>query len=1242
MLLARLLHKNRKISDDFGSLTRQVVSSSISMGHMWYKEKNKNPIVSLTLLLALVTTPMLTSFLKSDYVLARGGTETPSFPLPSAVPEGTKIRLDGSTSMTRTNEALKERFEKEYSGAEVKLASNGTNEALKALQEGKIEIAAIGRGLTPDEEKLGLAQQRLRREKIAIIVGKDNPFKGNLTNKQFAQIYRGEINDWSQLGGRSGKIRVIDLPDSSDTRRAFGNYPVFKGNLFRTGSTATQLDSDDPAEVVKELGNDGIGFVLANQVSKLDNVRVLKMHKTLPDDPRYPYSQPLVYVFKKNPSEAVKNFVGFATAAPGKEALEKAREEEAKAVAATVARSVSGDGNATEGGTPQTTSTPGSTEAATSDAKTTTGGNETAQSGATSDSKTANAGNENAGVGAGNENGETATNGAEAPGVATATNTSASGETASGDQAFLPGESAGASNEATVGTIPWWWFLLPVAALGALILWWLLGRRKSQEDDTIARGVLPDNAPPPFTPTSTSTSGAVKEPVANQPVEPTAGINTTTVEAAANTAENNPGINAAGIAAGIAGVGLGAAALSSQNQEDTPEVSEKSVAETASELHLNAPSLQQPDISSVEVPDLQQPDIPDTGLDLEAPAAVVNNSYPPIPLISNQTDGEAPPTEENHPTELGLENSPQEELPKPTSSNNWLGNFTLGAAAGAERIKSKLTAKDTPESAASETLSQENSPQVNQSATDETVSDAELEVNARTEYPQLPDVWETPETEPPTSDEQVNSNSSFSLDGAASAAAGLAGGAAALGSRLFNRDDVGNNPQENNNPESQPQETQETTQSDLWGTADTEPPENNKLENSSFSLGSAAAAAAGLAGGAAALGSRLFNQENEETDDISNNTEESTNPESQAQVTQEATQSDLWATSTTERSPKSDSEPQVIEETSSVSNPDLPEVRITTSNEQSADSQETPPQKQPQSNGLPNVWVTPSHSQSTTAQDEGNPASSVVGAVLAGGAALASGMLGGNQESQKLDENSTDEDVALDKIADEAEADTNILASEQNSDVGETLEDKIDGNQHHEDTESPNESYILLASRTPKWAYASWNITAADREAMQNLGGTQLVLRLYDSTDLDLSYQSAKLVQQYECEEIVNHRYVAIPNTDRDYIAEIGYVSKDKDWLLVSRSPIVRVFNRPQKDFWFEADAELIIHGATEPGSTVTIGGQNIKVKQDGTFHLRVPFTESLIEYLITAVSEDSEKARTIHMQFQQSERKNS
>ncbi|MEA5515897.1 DUF4912 domain-containing protein, partial [Nodularia sp. UHCC 0506] len=181
-----------------------------------------------------------------------------------------------------------------------------------------------------------------------------------------------------------------------------------------------------------------------------------------------------------------------------------------------------------------------------------------------------------------------------------------------------------------------------------------------------------------------------------------------------------------------------------------------------------------------------------------------------------------------------------------------------------------------------------------------------------------------------------------------------------------------------------------------------------------------------------------------------------------------------------------------------------------------------------------------------------------------------------------------------------------------------------------------HESTIVLKTRTPKWAYASWYISTTDQQMLQTNSISQLSLRLYDVTDLDLSYQTPQLVQRYECDEITSDRYVAIPATDHDYVAEIGYLTAGNRWEVIVRSEIIRVFSRPQADFWFVADAELIIHGSTEPGATVNIAGKPIKLKSDGTFHLRVPFSDDSINYLMTATAANKEHSTTIRKKFSQ------
>ncbi len=243
------------------------------------------------------------------------------FKLPASLPDNTKITVDGSHSMRVPNEALKKRFADKYAGTEINLKGSSTDEALAALLDNKIDLAAIGRSLTEAEKAKGLQQVLLQRGKVAVIVGADNPFKGNLTFDQFARMFRGEITDWQEVGGAPGPIKFVDHPDKSDTRLALSKYKVFEGAPFETGANAVKAATDTPEDIVKELGNNGISYVIADQVLDNPTVRILEMHKTLPTDPRYPYSQPRGYAFTKAPNLATQAFLGFATSEPGKEAV---------------------------------------------------------------------------------------------------------------------------------------------------------------------------------------------------------------------------------------------------------------------------------------------------------------------------------------------------------------------------------------------------------------------------------------------------------------------------------------------------------------------------------------------------------------------------------------------------------------------------------------------------------------------------------------------------------------------------------------------------------------------------------------------------------------------------------------------------------------------------------------------------------------------------------------------------------
>jgi len=282
----------------------------------------RNPSASLLSLLLFTSLANVAEFTTQQPSAALAQSPTPSPNLPNELPSGTKVRIDGSSSMRATNDALEAQFEKKYAGTQVEKAYNGSDAALKALVDGQIDLAAIGRPLTQAEKDQGLVTLPVGREKLAIFVGPDNDFQGDLTFEQFARIFRGEITDWSQVGGTAGTIRLVDRPESSDTRRTLQNYSVFKGQPFVTGSTAAPVTVDETDAVVQDLGNDGIGYAVVSQVRDRSDLRIVPMHKTLPTDPRYPYSQPRYYVFKRGalPVGAAA-FLGYLTSTPEGQAI---------------------------------------------------------------------------------------------------------------------------------------------------------------------------------------------------------------------------------------------------------------------------------------------------------------------------------------------------------------------------------------------------------------------------------------------------------------------------------------------------------------------------------------------------------------------------------------------------------------------------------------------------------------------------------------------------------------------------------------------------------------------------------------------------------------------------------------------------------------------------------------------------------------------------------------------------------
>lgn len=67
-----------------------------------------------------------------------------------------------------------------------------------------------------------------------------------------------------------------------------------------------------------------------------------------------------------------------------------------------------------------------------------------------------------------------------------------------------------------------------------------------------------------------------------------------------------------------------------------------------------------------------------------------------------------------------------------------------------------------------------------------------------------------------------------------------------------------------------------------------------------------------------------------------------------------------------------------------------------------------------------------------------------------------------------------------------------------------------------------------------------------------------------------------------------------------------------------------------QRNFWFQLDAELIVYGSTEPHARVTLQGEPVKLRDDGTFTMRFSLPDSRQIIPATAASADGVEERTV------------
>ena len=242
------------------------------------------------------------------------------FKAPNSLPPGTAIAINGSTSMVQINQALKTSFQQQFPGTQIITNAQGSNRGIKLLQQGDIDVAAISRPLTAQEKASGLAAVAIVQDAIAVVVSVNNPYRRGLTKAQVKDIFAGNITNWSEVGGKSSTIKVINRPSISGTHQVF-KQEVLQGNNFGNGNNFTTMERDATTPILRALGTDGISYATYAQVANQQTVRTVAIDGLTPEAANYPYQRVLYYAYQEPASPEVEAFLGYTLSPEGQQAI---------------------------------------------------------------------------------------------------------------------------------------------------------------------------------------------------------------------------------------------------------------------------------------------------------------------------------------------------------------------------------------------------------------------------------------------------------------------------------------------------------------------------------------------------------------------------------------------------------------------------------------------------------------------------------------------------------------------------------------------------------------------------------------------------------------------------------------------------------------------------------------------------------------------------------------------------------
>jgi phosphate transport system substrate-binding protein len=233
------------------------------------------------------------------------------------------IVLDGSTGMLPLARALAKAYQQKNPDPVIELGQGlGTGARLRALAEGKIQIALASHGIAADDlRKENLKVIEVAKGAIIFAINASVPLS-QIADSQVCDIYSGKIRTWQSVAGLNAPIAVLTRPPTEvDPEVIRAKIGCFK-ELKEVETAKVLARGGDMAKGLAETAN-AIGMTSMTVVEQSGGkIKPLTLNgvSPVPENVRngsYFLTRDFLFVIKAEPLPAVKKFLDFALSPNG-------------------------------------------------------------------------------------------------------------------------------------------------------------------------------------------------------------------------------------------------------------------------------------------------------------------------------------------------------------------------------------------------------------------------------------------------------------------------------------------------------------------------------------------------------------------------------------------------------------------------------------------------------------------------------------------------------------------------------------------------------------------------------------------------------------------------------------------------------------------------------------------------------------------------------------------------------------